>query len=344
MENLCRGTVCGIPTVNLQSEENCIANFSRFTNLTGLEERNDTTVPYEKNINHLINNKMYKAEKNGNTLNIKGGIKMGKKIKKITYISIILTIIVVLCLIAAMIVNINKMYSEYREQALDYKTSITEGSTGDDFVEGYEEASSSIGKTVEESKKEENKTESKTEKQVENKTETKTEKQVENKIETKTENKQKTETKAPEVKKQEAPVIIPDPSFIKPVEGEIIKEYSKENLIYSETLKEWTTHTGVDIQAELTTVVKAASEGTVKSIKNDPRYGLTVIIEHVNGFETRYSNLLTAEFVKVGEKVTSGQTIGTVGNTASFEVLDKSHIHFEILKNSEYLDPTSYIK
>lgn len=283
---------------------------------------------------------MYKAEKNGNTLNIKGGVKMGKKIKKITYISIILTIIVVLCLIAAMIININKMYTEYREQALDYKTSITEGSTGDDFVEGYEEASSSIGKTVEESKKEENQ-ENKTN---DNKVESKEENKTENKTETKTENKAKTETKAPETKKQEAPVIIPDPSFIKPVEGEIIKEYSKENLIYSETLKEWTTHTGVDIQAELTTVVKASAEGTVKSIKNDPRYGLTVIIEHVNGFETRYSNLLTAEFVKVGEKVTSGQTIGTVGNTASFEVLDKSHIHFEILKNSEYLDPTTYIK
>lgn len=257
---------------------------------------------------------------------------MGKKIKKITYISIILTIIVVLCLIAAMIININKMYTEYREQALDYKTSISEENAGDDFVEGYEEASSSIGKTVEESKKEENKTESKTEKQ------------VENKEEAKEENKEKTETKPLAEKKQEAPVIIPDPSFIKPVEGEIIKEYSKENLIYSETLKEWTTHTGVDIQAELTTVVKASAEGTVKSIKNDPRYGLTVIIEHVNGFETRYSNLLTAEFIKVGEKVTSGQTIGTVGNTASFEVLDKSHIHFEILKNSQYLDPTSYIK
>ena len=257
---------------------------------------------------------------------------MGKKIKKITYISIILTIIVVLCLIAAMIININKMYTEYREQALDYKTSITEGSTEDEFVEGYEEASSSIGKTVEESKKEENQ-ENKTN---DNKVESKEENKTENKTETKTENKPKTETKAP--------VIIPDPSFIKPVEGEIVKEYSKENLIYSETLKEWTTHTGVDIQAELTTVVKASAEGTVKSIKNDPRYGLTVIIEHVNGFETRYSNLLTAEFVKVGEKVTSGQTIGTVGNTASFEVLDKSHIHFEILKNSEYLDPTTYIK
>lgn len=264
---------------------------------------------------------------------------MGKKIKKITYISIILTIIVVLCLIAAMIININKMYTEYRAQALDYKTSIAEGSSNDDFVDNYEEASSSIGKTVEESKNEENKTS-----ENENKTESKTENQTENKTETKTENSTKTETKVVEEKKQEAPAIIPDPSFIKPVEGEIIKEYSKENLIYSETLKEWTTHTGVDIQAELTTVVKASAEGTVKSIKNDPRYGLTVIIEHVNGYETRYSNLLTAEFVKVGEKVTSGQTIGTVGNTASFEVLDKSHIHFEILKNSEYLDPTSYIK
>lgn len=277
---------------------------------------------------------MYITEKNGNTLNIKGGVKMGKKIKKITYISIILTIIIVLCLIAAMIININKMYSEYREQALDFKTSIAEGSNNNDLVENYEEASSSIGKTVEESKKEE-------------KQETKTnenENKVESKTDSKTENKEKTETKTTEEKKQEKPVIIPDPSFIKPVEGEIIKEYSKENLIYSETLKEWTTHTGIDIQADLTTVVKAAAEGTVKSIKNDPRYGLTVIIEHVNGYETRYSNLLTAEFVKVGEKVTSGQTIGTVGNTASFEVLDKSHMHFEILKNSEYLDPTSYIK
>ena len=132
---------------------------------------------------------MYKAEKNGNTLNIKGGIKMGKKIKKITYISIILTIIVVLCLIAAMIININKMYTEYREQALDYKTSITEGSTGDDFVEGYEEASSSIGKTVEESKKEETKTN-------ENKIENKEENKTESKTETKTESKSKTETKA----------------------------------------------------------------------------------------------------------------------------------------------------
>lgn len=258
---------------------------------------------------------------------------MKNKIKKVTYVSIILTIIIVLCLIIAVVININKMYSEYREQATNYKTNIAEKDDYDEIVDNYEEASSGIGKTVEEVKKEENQQNQQVKAE-----ETKQEEKKENKTN------EKTETKPVEEKKETLPVVIPDPTFIKPVEGEIIKEYSKENLMYSETLKEWTTHTGIDIQSDLTTVVKSAEEGTVKSIKNDPRYGITVIIEHVNGYETRYSNLLTAEFVKIGEKVTKGQTIGTVGNTASFEVLDKPHLHFEILKDNEYLDPISYIK
>ncbi len=133
-------------------------------------------------------------------------------------------------------------------------------------------------------------------------------------------------------------------SFIMPVEGEIQKEYAKDNLVYSETLKEWVTHTGIDIKADKTTVVKASEAGTVTAIKNDPRYGITVIIEHANGYETRYANLLTAEFVTVGEEVSQGQTIGTVGNTGAFEVLDDYHLHFELLIDGEYQDPTLYLE
>lgn len=132
--------------------------------------------------------------------------------------------------------------------------------------------------------------------------------------------------------------------FEKPVEGEIIKEFAKDNLVFSNTLNEWTTHVGIDIKAAKTTVVKASYEGTVESIKNDPRYGLTVIIVHDDGYKTVYSNLLTSEFVVEGEKVTTGQTIGTVGNTATFEVADESHLHFEILKDNVQVDPTIYIK
>lgn len=132
--------------------------------------------------------------------------------------------------------------------------------------------------------------------------------------------------------------------FSMPVEGEITREFSNENLIYSETLQEWVTHMGIDIKADKTTIVKAAEEGTVKTIKNDPRYGLTIVIEHEDGFQTVYSNLLTAEFVVEGEKVKKGQTIGTVGTTAVFEIADEAHLHFEILKDSINVDPSLYIK
>lgn len=133
-------------------------------------------------------------------------------------------------------------------------------------------------------------------------------------------------------------------SFQKPVDGEIMKGYAKDNLVYSETLQEWTTHLGIDIKAEKTTVVKAAEAGTVKTIKNDPRYGLTITIEHSDGYQTVYSNLLSSEFVVEGEKVEKGQSIGTVGNTAAFEVADAPHLHFEILKDSIPIDPTTYMK
>ena len=135
-----------------------------------------------------------------------------------------------------------------------------------------------------------------------------------------------------------------DPTFIMPVEGEIVKHYGKEKLIYSDTLKEWTTHLGIDIKADKTTVVKSSSEGIVKSIKNDPRYGLTVVVEHKNGFSTVYSNLLTAEFVVVGEEVKAGQTLGTVGNSATFEIVDDPHLHFELLKDGNSVDPEMYVK
>ena len=132
--------------------------------------------------------------------------------------------------------------------------------------------------------------------------------------------------------------------FIKPVEGETTTKFSMDGLIYSNTLQEWITHRGIDIKAEKTTVVKAAADGKIKAIKEDPRYGLSIIIEHSDGFSTVYSSLLSTEFVKEGDSVKQGQSIGTVGNSAVFETLDGSHLHFEILKDNEYVNPDIYIK
>ena len=132
--------------------------------------------------------------------------------------------------------------------------------------------------------------------------------------------------------------------FQAPVSGDIIKDFAIDNLIFSNTLEEWTTHSGIDIKAEKTSVVAAAESGTIESIKNDPRYGLTITISHGNGFKTIYSNLLTTEFVSENEVVEKGQTIATVGETASFEIADDSHLHFEMYKDGKCVNPTIYLK
>ena len=135
-----------------------------------------------------------------------------------------------------------------------------------------------------------------------------------------------------------------EPSFFAPVSGEIITDFASDTLVYSKTLDEWTTHYGIDIRADKMTVVQASESGTVESIKNDPRFGLTIIVVHPNGYKTIYSNLLSSEFVKEGDVVEKGQTIGTVGESASFEVSDDPHLHFEIIKDGEYLNPTIYLR
>lgn len=192
----------------------------------------------------------------------------------------------------------------------------------EDEIQEIQSASSEISKTIEEAKKDE-----------ENKEEEKNNQTVATDIE-------ETTVEVEEQKETPKRELV----FAYPIEGEKTREFSMENLIYSETLEEWTTHQGLDIKADRTTVVKAAETGTVVAIKNDPRYGLTVIIEHENGFKTVYSNLLTTEFVTEDEKVEKGQSIGTVGNSAVFEIADEPHLHFEMIKDGEYVDPTVYLK
>ena len=257
---------------------------------------------------------------------------------------VIYSIVGVLFLIAILVGLL--MYSrslskDIEENTLDFgdMTNITSNNVLENNT--AESASSEIGKSVNEALNEtnsitntisENTTKSNT---TNTQKQTNTVKEKTNKVEETTASKEKQEKKE-ETKKEL--------SFERPVEGDILKAYAKDNLVFSETLQEWTTHLGIDIKADKTTVVKASEAGTVKTIKNDPRYGLTITIEHDNGYQTVYANLLSSEFVIEGEKVEKGQSIGTVGNTATFEIADKPHLHFEILKDGVQIDPNSVMK
>jgi len=128
-------------------------------------------------------------------------------------------------------------------------------------------------------------------------------------------------------------------SFSYPVSGEIGLSHSPDTLIYSKTLEEWTTHTGIDIQAKRGTPVIASEEGTVESITETASKGIEIVISHKDGYKTVYSNLSTKEMVKTGQKVEKGRVISGIGNTAAFEYYEPEHLHFEVYKDNRAINP-----
>lgn len=130
-------------------------------------------------------------------------------------------------------------------------------------------------------------------------------------------------------------------SWILPVKGEILTEFSIDKLVFSQTLEEWRAHPGLDIKAKLGDKVKAPGDGLIKEVKDDDLWGITIIIDHGNGMESRISNLGTMEMVKEGLEVKQGDVISTVGDTAVIEMSMASHVHYEVFKNGKIIDPRS---
>lgn len=139
------------------------------------------------------------------------------------------------------------------------------------------------------------------------------------------------------------PKVIPL-SFSIPLNGEIIKGYSSDKLIYSSTLEAWKTHDGIDIKADIGTSVKSIEKGIVERIYEDSFFGVTVIIDHGQGYKSIYSNLDAVVSVKEKENITKSKIIGKVGKTSIGEIKDESHIHFMLMLNNKVIDPTSKIK
>ncbi|UWV47136.1 peptidoglycan DD-metalloendopeptidase family protein [Acetivibrio thermocellus] len=133
-------------------------------------------------------------------------------------------------------------------------------------------------------------------------------------------------------------------TFVMPVYGEVTFEYAMDRLVYSKTLDEWRAHSGVDLRADRGTPVKVVADGVVTEVKNDPRFGVTVIVEHENGLKTVYANLASGDMVTPNQKVKQGEIIGSIGNTAIIESAEPAHLHFEVLKDNKPVDPKDYLQ
>lgn len=133
------------------------------------------------------------------------------------------------------------------------------------------------------------------------------------------------------------------PIYVWPVAGQVERAHSSETLSYDQTLRDWRTHEGIDIIAELGSPVVAAHSGTVESIVRDSLYGTVLTVAHGDGTRTVYANLAEDPPVNVGDWIDCGAVIGSVGSTALCEVSQASHLHFAITVNGAAADPMDYL-
>lgn len=99
-------------------------------------------------------------------------------------------------------------------------------------------------------------------------------------------------------------------------------------------------HPGIDIAMPIGSMVRASGGGTVLQTGLDPEYGIYVLLQHPEGYQTMYGHL-SRSTAATGTQVESGQVIGLSGNTGRSSA---PHLHFEIRQGSRALDPLTMVK
>lgn len=125
--------------------------------------------------------------------------------------------------------------------------------------------------------------------------------------------------------------------------AEITKDYSMDMVVYNLTLDQYMTHPGMDLKAPAGASVKAVADGTITKVYADDAYGITIEIAHKNGYISRYANLSTDKLAEKGDTVKQGQIISSVGKSALYESMEKTHLHFEMEKDGKRLNPSKFI-
>lgn len=130
---------------------------------------------------------------------------------------------------------------------------------------------------------------------------------------------------------KERPKTMASGSFAMPARGRLTSSYGTR----------WgRKHEAIDVAMSVGTTIKAADGGKVIFSGTKGTYGKLVIIDHENGYETRYAHN-SSLLVKQGDRVYKGQVIAESGNTGRST---GPHMHFEIRKDGNAIDPSKYVR
>lgn len=151
-----------------------------------------------------------------------------------------------------------------------------------------------------------------------------------------------TETSAPD----STDVVDLLPVFSLPVDGVLTKGHDATAQVFSDTMKDYRVHLGLDISTEQNATVCAAADGTVSQVWEDALMGHCIAVVHGGDACTIYKNLAETlpEGIEEGAEVKAGQTIGYVGESAMVEIAEEPHLHFEMTVGGIAVDPLEYFE
>ena len=125
-------------------------------------------------------------------------------------------------------------------------------------------------------------------------------------------------------------------AFLRPVLGWTSSAYGYRKDPFTEVLQ---FHRGVDIAAPAGSGVRAALDGKVTVVAEDPVLGLYIAVRHQIGFSTVYGHLQQS-LVKPGAAVARGQRIGLVGSSGK---TTGPHLHFEVRRAGRTVNTTGLL-
>ncbi len=123
-----------------------------------------------------------------------------------------------------------------------------------------------------------------------------------------------------------------------PLQGEILMEYSDEQVVYFKTLAQYRTNPAIIIGAKEGDEVKASADGIVTEVSTSDQTGRTVTMDIGDDYSVKYGQLKEVS-VQKGDTVTEGQVIGKVAAPTNYYSLEGANLYYQVLQKDQTVNP-----